>query len=140
MMLRTRLGALLICLSAVAVPVAVAAGESSAAGAGSADWQQFAEEPNGDVYFYDPTRVEGSDTVRRVWIGIRYKTSVMGASSFRSLSEIDCSEMTGKILQSTFFSDRQWTRPAMKTDMNDKPKTKIAAGSARARLAEILCD
>ncbi|SMC14393.1 hypothetical protein ROA7745_04260 [Roseovarius aestuarii] len=100
----------------------------------------YAQEANGDVHFYDPSRVERIDTVRHVWNGVRYKTSVMGASSFLSLLEIDCTERTEQTLQSTFFTDKYWEKAAMKTDMSEKPKKQIAVGSTTERLIEIVCD
>ena len=100
----------------------------------------YAQESNGDVHFYDTSRVERIDTLRRVWNGVRYKTSVMGASSYLSLLEIDCAERTEQILQSTFFTDKHWKEPAMMTDTTEKPKRQIVVGSATERLTEILCD
>ena len=99
----------------------------------------YTQGSNGDVHFYDPGRVEKIDALRRVWNGVRYKTSVMGASSFLSLLEIDCSERTEKVLQSTFFTDKHWKKPAMSTDTREKPKRQISVGSATERLTEILC-
>ena len=78
--------------------------------------------------------------MQRVWSRVRYKTSVMGAASYQSLLEIDCSERTERILQNTFFSDKHWEKPAMNTDMTEKPKRPIPKGSATARLSGILCD
>lgn len=104
------------------------------------EWIMYAEKANGDLYFYDPSRVERINTLRHVWNGIRYKTSVMGASSFLSLLEINCSERTQKVLQSTFFSDANWENAAMKTDTREKPKEEIAAGSTADSLAQLLCD
>ena len=100
----------------------------------------YAEEANGDVRFYDASRVEEAGTGRRVWNGVRYKTSVMGAASFLSLVEIDCAARTEKMLQSTFFTDRDWEKPAMATDMAENPTRRIKAGSATERLTEVLCD
>ncbi len=100
----------------------------------------YAQEANGDAHFYDPSRVEEIDSLRRVWNGVRYKTSVMGAASFLSLLEIDCTERTEKMLQSTFFTDRNWEKPAMATDMAEKPKRQIEVGSVTEQLTEVLCD
>ena len=108
--------------------------------AGENEWVMYAQEANGDAHFYDPSRVERIKTLRRVWNGVRYKTSVMGASSFLSLLEIDCSERTEKTLQSTFFTDNNWEKAAMKTDTSDKPQVQIAVGSTTERLTEIVCD
>ena len=132
----TRLAALLIVSAASIVTVS----NALATGAGDAEWVMYAEEANGDLYFYDPSRVERIDTLRHVWNGVRYKTSVMGASSFLGLLEIDCSQRTEKTLQSTFFTDEHWKRAAMKTDTTEKPKKRIAVGSATERLTEIVCD
>ena len=118
----------------------VTTSEASATGAGDGEWVMYAQESNGDVYFYDTSRVDKIDTSRRVWSGIRYKTSVMGAASYLSLLEIDCSERTERVLQSTFFTDKDWKKPAMMTDTTEKPKRQIAVGSATERLTEILCD
>lgn len=126
--------AFLIC-SALA---AIAASEASATGDG--EWRSYSQELNGDVYFFDPSRVERIENSRRVWSRVRYKTSVMGAASYQSLLEIDCSERTERILQNTFFSDKHWENPAMNTDMMEKPKRQITTGSATERLSGILCD
>lgn len=122
-----------------AVSIALMAG-ASAADARDGEWVQYANKPNGDAYYFDPSRVERNDGLRRVWSGIRYKTSVMGAASHLSLLEIDCAERTEKTLQSTFFTDRNWKKPAMMTDTKERPKRRIVAGSETERLVEILCD
>ncbi|QJF52600.1 hypothetical protein G3256_16190 [Roseobacter ponti] len=118
----------------------VAPHEATATETGESDWVIYAEAANGDLHFYDPSRVERVDMVRRVWTRVRYKTSVMGASGFRSLLEIDCAGGTGKALQSTFFTDRNWEKPAMKTDTSEKQKRRIVPGSATGRLTEVVCD
>lgn len=133
---RTRLATLLI----VSAAFAVTNGNALANDAGGGEWVMYAEKANGDLYFYDPSRVERIKTLRHVWDGVRYKTSVMGASSFLSLLEINCSERTQRILQSTFFTDERWENAAMKTDTKEKPKTKIAVGSTTERLAQMVCD
>ncbi|MEM8649047.1 MAG: surface-adhesin E family protein [Pseudomonadota bacterium] len=128
----------------VAFMIAIATSSILAGAAWAADedgkWRIYSEEPNGDVHFFDPSRVEKSDSAQKVWSRIRYKTSIMGAASYQSLLEIDCSERTEKILQNTFFSDRQWERPAMSTDRSEKPKKQIVQDSAVWRLSEILCE
>ncbi len=137
MMTKTKLAALLLTCATVSI---VMTGEASATDAREGEWVQYVQKPNGDVYYFDPSRVERNDSFRRVWSGIRYKTSVMGASSYLSLLEIDCSERTERVLQSTFFTDRHWKKPAMMTDTTERPKRRIAAGSETERLVEILCD
>lgn len=127
--------AFLIC-SALAAFVASGA---SAAGDGEGEWRSYSQEPNGDIYFFDTSRVEKTDNGHRVWSRVRYKTSVMGAASYQSLLEIDCAERTERILQNTFFSDKHWENPAMNTDMMEKPKRQITTGSATERLSGILC-
>lgn len=118
---------------AVLVPCEPALAENST-------WRIYSEEPNGDVYFFDEARLELNSHSRRVWTRIRYKTSVMGASTYQSLLEIRCDERTEKTLQRTFFSDRKWEVPAMSTDMKEKPKRPIVDGSATDRLSIILCE
>lgn len=122
--------------------MATAAGVSSAPAVASVEgeWRTYSQELNGDVYFFDASRVEGNSNLRRVWSRVRYKTSVMGAQSYQSLLEIDCSERTERILQNTFFSDKHWKDPAMNTDMTERPKRLIAVGSATERLSGILCN
>ncbi len=117
---------------------AIVTGEASAAGEGA--WRVYSQELNGDVHYFDTSRVERSVSVHRVWNRVRYKTSVMGAQSYQSLLEIDCAEGTERILQNTFFSDKHWEKPAMSTDKTEKPKRRIAKGSATERLSGILCD
>ena len=112
---------------------------TGAASAGDDEWRIYSQEANGDVYFFDESRVERADKLRKVWTRIRYKTSVMGASSYQSFLEVDCSERTERILQRTFFSDKNWEKPAMSTDMKEKPKRSIVEDSAAERLSEILC-
>ena len=118
----------------------ILAGEGWATSDEDSKWRIYSEEPNGDVHFFDPSRVEKNDNSNKVWSRIRYKTSIMGAASYQSLLEIDCSERTEKILQNTFFSDKQWERPAMSTDRSEKPKKQIVQDSAVWRLSEILCE
>lgn len=135
-MYRTRLTTLLI----VSVASTFTTLNASIAGDSEGDWIQYAEEANGDLYFYNRSPVEQTDTMRRVWNGIRYKTSLMGAFSFSSLVEIDCVESTEKTLQSTFFSDKNWEKAAMATDTREKPKKPIVTESPMERLKEIMCD
>ncbi len=116
------------------------ASEASATGDEEGEWRMYSRELNGDVYFFDTSRVKRVENLHRVWSRVRYKTSVMGASSYQGLLEIDCYERTQRILQNTFFSDKHWKNPAMNTDMTEKPKRPIPKGSATKRLSEILCD
>ena len=117
--------------------VILACGASAADGS---EWRVYSEEANGNIYYFDTSRVKRTSNLRTVWQRILYKTSVMGASSYESLLEVDCSERTERILQRTFFSDKQWENPAMSTDTRAKPKRPIAEGSAAERLSQILCD
>ena len=136
LMTRNKTAAFLI----YAALTAIVASEASATGDGEGEWRMYSQELNGDVYFFDPSRVKRIKSSHRVWSRVRYKTSVMGASSYQSLLEIDCSERTERILQNTFFSDKHWKDPAMNTDMTEKPKRQIPKGSAMERLSVILCD
>ena len=133
---RTKLAAFLIC----SMTSALAAGSAAADGDSAAEWRTHSKEPNGDVHFFDPSRVKQTNNSFRVWNRIRYKTSVMGAASYQSLLEIDCTERTEKIVQNTFFSDKHWKEPAMSTDKAERPKRAIAKGSASERLSEIICN
>ena len=135
-MTKVSLSALLIYFAASTVTTS----EALATGAGEGEWVMYTEESNGDTYFYDASRVEKTAALRRVWNGIRYKRSVMGASSYLTLLEIDCSERTERVLESTFFTDKDWKKPAMMTNTTEKPKRQIAADSPTERLSEILCD
>ena len=102
-------------------------------------WRIYSEAANGDVHFFDPSRVERKSALHTVWTRIRYKRNVMAASSYQSLLEIDCSNGTEQTLQRTFFTDRVWEVPAMMTDMKPKRKRPIRKGSAAERLSAILC-
>ncbi|MEM8687425.1 MAG: surface-adhesin E family protein [Pseudomonadota bacterium] len=113
--------------------------EAPAAGADDGTWRQYAQAPNGDVHFFDPSRAQHTNRLHRVWSRIRYKTSVMGAASYQSLLEIDCAQRTERILQNTFFSDKHWKEPSMGTDKTAKPERPIERGSPAERLSEILC-
>jgi predicted Zn-dependent protease len=117
--------------------LAVFSGNNSYADA--SEWRIYFEESNGNIYFFDASRVNSKSNLREVWTRIRYKASVMGASSYQSLIEVDCSERAERTVQRTFFSDKHWEDPAMSTDMKSKPKRSIREGSATERLSEILC-
>jgi len=91
------------------------------------------------MYFYDNERVEISGSQVLIWTRIRYKTSVMAASSYQSLLQLDCTENSERILQSTFYTDEDWNVPAMSTNTNAKPEKTILPESASQKLVEILC-
>lgn len=113
--------------------------EAFAASDGEGDWRIHSQEPNGDVHFYDASRLDRGQNLQKVWTRIRYKTSVMGAPSYQSLLEINCSERTHRILQNTFFSDKHWKKPSMATDKTPKQKRQIVTGSAAERLSKRVC-
>lgn len=104
-----------------------------------AEWLEYLTAANGDVFFYDSARVQKEGDLVTVWSRIRYKTSVMAASSYQRFIRIDCSAYSETTLQSTFFIDKDWTTPAMATDTKEKPKKGIATDSATERLANIVC-
>ena len=64
-----------------------------------AEWIEYTTRPNGDIYFFDDARVEKSSNEISVWTRIRYKTSVMAASSYQSFLKLDCSRKTETVLQ-----------------------------------------
>jgi len=104
-----------------------------------AEWVEYTTRSNGDMYYYDDSRVEINGNQISVWSRIRFKTSVMAASSYESFLLLDCSENSETILQSTFYSDKNWNKPAMATNTNAKPKKYIKANSATRQLINILC-
>lgn len=104
-----------------------------------AEWVEFTVRSNGDVYFYDDGRVEKNGNQISVWTRIRYKTSVMAASSYQSFLRLDCSEDSETVLQSTFYSDKNWNKPAMATNTNAKPKKYVKENSATGHLINLLC-
>ena len=104
-----------------------------------AEWKEYSTRANGDVFYFDDARVQKDGSLVNVWSRVRYKSSVMGASSYQSFISIDCSEYSETTLQSTYYIDRDWTTPAMATDTQQKPKVYMDANSATRRLAEILC-
>ncbi len=104
-----------------------------------AEWIEFATKANGDVFFFDSSRVEKNGEEINVWTRIRYKRSVMAASSYQNFLLLDCSAYTETELQSTFFTDKEWTKPAMATNTNAKPKKPIQQNSTTQQLINILC-
>lgn len=104
-----------------------------------AEWVEFSSMPNGDVYFYDNSRLETDGSQISLWTRVRYKTSIMGASSYQSFSRLDCSENSETTLQSTFYSDKNWNKQAMATNMKPKPKKLVVPDSAMGLLIDILC-
>ena len=104
-----------------------------------AEWVEYSTAANGDVFYFDKARVQKDGNLVNAWNRIRYKSSVMGASSYQSFISIDCAESSETTLQRTFYTDRNWTTPAMATDTKKKPKVYMDANSATKRLANILC-
>ena len=104
-----------------------------------AAWVEFSIRSNGDIFYFDDARVEKNDKKISVWTRVLYKTSVMGASSYQSFLKIDCLEKSEITSQSTFFSNKDWTTPAMATNTKAKPEKNIKAYSATEQLAHILC-
>jgi len=105
-----------------------------------AEWIEYSTRSNGDIYFYDAARIEKNGSQISVWTRVRYKTSVMAASSYQSFLRLDCSEKSEVIVQSTFFSDKEWSKPAMATNTTAKPKKAIKEKSATSQLVNILCN
>lgn len=105
-----------------------------------ADWIEYSAGLNGDVHFFDDARIVRVDDQVSVWTRVRYKTSVMGASSYQSLMKIDCTRRSEITIQSTFYSDALWTVPAMATNTRSKPEKTIEQGSATAVLADTICN
>lgn len=104
-----------------------------------AEWIEYSTRANGDVFFFDNARVQENGNLVNVWNRVRYKSSLMGALSYQSFMKIDCSERSETTLQSTFYTDKNWTTPAMATNTRAKPKLSINANSATERLADLLC-
>lgn len=104
----------------------------------TAEWIEFAKRSNGDVYYYDTVVKRKGDQIS-VWTRVRYKTSVMAASSYQNLLRLHCSENSETILQDTFFTDKDWTKPAMATNTNEKPKVSVTENSSSWPLFKILC-
>ena len=104
-----------------------------------AEWTEFSTRSNGDIFYFDNARVEKSGSEISVWTRVRYNTSVMAASSYQSLLRLDCTVNSETILQSTFFTDKNWSKPAMVTNTHVKPTTSVKEGSATERLLNILC-
>jgi len=104
-----------------------------------AEWIEYSTKSNGDVFYYDDARVETTGNQISVWTRVRYKTSVMAASSYQSFLRLDCTENSETVLQSTFYTDKNWKTPAMATNKNEKPKTMVKPNSATGQLVSILC-
>jgi len=104
-----------------------------------AEWIEYSTRSNGDVFFFDNARVEKNGSQISVWTRVRYKTSVMAASSYQSHLQLDCSENSETVLQSTFFTDKSWTKPAMATNSNAKPAKQVQKNSPTAQLFSVLC-
>ncbi|MBX2869864.1 MAG: hypothetical protein KTR18_14390 [Acidiferrobacterales bacterium] len=104
-----------------------------------AEWVEYSTRSNGNVFYFDDTRLQKDGNRISVWNRVRYKTSVMGASSYQSYLQIDCSALTETTLQNTFYSDTDWSTPAMATNTKAKPKKKIDKNSATEQLANVVC-
>lgn len=104
-----------------------------------AEWIEYFTRTNGDTFFFDNARVQKNGNLINVWNRVRYKSSVMAASSYQNYIKIDCSENSVTILESTYYIDKNWTNSAMATDTKEKPKKYIDGNSATGSLANILC-
>ena len=104
-----------------------------------ADWIEYTTRSNGDVHFYDSSRVAREGDHISVWTRAKFKRSVMAASSYQSHLRLDCQQKSETILQDTFFSDKNWTKPAMATNTHAKPMTSVKENSASWQLIGILC-
>ena len=104
-----------------------------------AEWIEYSTRPNGDVFFYDSSRLEKNGNQIHIWTRVRYNTSVMAASSYQSYLRLDCSENSETVLQSTFYTDKEWNTPAMATNTIAKPEKPVEANSATEQLVNILC-
>lgn len=102
-------------------------------------WVLYFEKPNGDRYFFHEKSLKtGSDFIQ-VWNRIQFNASVMGAYSYQNYVEIDCVGGQERTLEATFFSDRNWGRPAMATDTQEKLAQKIQPSDPIASLFKTLC-
>ena len=102
----------------------------------TSEWVKYAEESNGDVHFYDASRVEedryGTSSLEwRPLQNVRHGCVQLSKPCWKSTAPSGRRE----VLQSTFFSDKHWKEPAMMTDTTKKRKRPIAAGSATERLS-----
>lgn len=104
-----------------------------------AEWTEFSTKSNGDVYYFDNSRVEKQGSEITVWTRVRYKSPIMAASSYQSILRLDCSENSETIVESTFFTDKDWSKPAMATNTNVKPKVFVKDNSITWQLISILC-
>ena len=104
------------------------------------EWFEYSIAANEDTFYFDTARVQKNGSLVNVWSRTRYKSSVMGASSYQRLMQLDCADYSETTLQSTFYIDKNWTIPAMATNTRKKPKVSIKANSATERLAKILCE
>jgi hypothetical protein len=102
-------------------------------------WILYFEKPNGDRHFFHEKSLNTGPDVIQVWNRIQFNTSVMGAYSYQNYVEIDCVGGQERILEVTFFSDRNWSRPAMATDTQEKPPQRIQPSDPIASLFKILC-
>lgn len=106
----------------------------------NAEWVEYKTMENGDVYFFDNSRVNVEGAIVRVLNRTRYQTSLMGAESHESELKINCNDRTHAIVRNTFYNDKDWKTPAMAPDNIERPPAMIKPGSAIASLAHILCN
>lgn len=104
-----------------------------------ADWIEYFTRANGDIFYFDNTRIQKNGNLVSVWNRVRYKTSVMAASSYQSYMKIDCTDYSKITMQSTFYIDKDWITPAMATNNEETPKEPIDKNSVSRQLADILC-
>ncbi len=103
-----------------------------------AEWVQYATNTKGSEYFYDDERIGRFGQSIFVWDRTRYGTkSDLGDWSSQVYQQINCSEFTFKYLQSTYYTDKNWTNKSIKE--GKQPKMDIPPDSTLEFLANILC-
>ena len=105
-----------------------------------AKWIDYLKNSNGNIYYYDNERVKKKANFIKVWNRIKFKNSLMGASSYQSLIKINCTKYTKTILQKTFFTDNNWKNPAMITNIVKTSEIKISKSSHANILVKKLCN
>ena len=107
---------------------------------GHDEWILFATNGNGNKYWVDRGSLKEDGTNMRVWARERYSEKLGGvAGACLTHYSINCEEYSIRILESTFYSDKNW-KSAIQTEKSNHKTTTIPRDSAWEILATIVCN
>ena len=105
----------------------------------SAEWALFATNVDGNKYWIDRESLRKKENNVWVWARERYAKQLGGvAGSCLTHYKIDCKNFSIQILESTFYSDKNWKK-ILQSEKSQHQSSHIPPNSAWETLANIVC-